>query len=146
MRWHYAMNSLPLQASPVEITALQKSCPFHNKRNEPPKNLIDVEKRIQGLQADLQRLVSQHTPKIKSNATTAERRAITTLSQTDNVTITKSDKGGEIVVMPTSDLHHLCNEHLGDKSTYEQLSKNPTNDIRFRGVTREGHEGRAHPH
>ena len=46
------------------------------------------------------------------------------------MTITKSDKGGEMVVMRTSHLQQLCLEHLNDTTTYEKLKKDPINSIR----------------
>ena len=53
------------------------------------------------------------------------------LAATKNVTLTRSDKGGEIVIMPTSTLHELNIEHLSDASTYKKLAKDPTPTLRL---------------
>ena len=46
------------------------------------------------------------------------------------MTIVRSDKGGELVVMNTTQLHGLTTDHLSDETTYKQLPKNPTEAMR----------------
>ena len=48
------------------------------------------------------------------------------------VTIVRSDKGGELVVMNTTQLHDLTTDHLSDETTYKNLPKNPTEAMRIR--------------
>ena len=130
MRWHYTMKRTNTPASPT----LDAICPsgFRNQRTEPPRTHKETEKAIQGFQTDLQQLIRKHNvAKTKRNTTSTERRAIIALKSTPDVTITKSDKGGEMVVMRTSQLQKLCLEHLGDTTTYEKLKKDPTNSIRI---------------
>ena len=102
-----------------------------SKRKEPPRDNI-VEKKIQMLQTDLQRLVTHCELNIKTNLTRKERDAIRDLCSKDDTIITRSDKGSEVVVMENSHLKRLCEEHLADALTYKRLKTNPTNSIRLR--------------
>ena len=69
----------------------------------------------------------------KYNVTKLERDAVVGHSPLEGrCTITKSDKGGKIVVTSSSTLMKLCMEHLNDQSTYEELRKDPTNSIRVK--------------
>ena len=89
-----------------------------------------LEKSIQGLQRALEILVSRKLTKMPSNLTHQEHQAITQLHKQADITIVRSDKGGELVVMTTSTLHDLTMEHLGDDSTYKKLPKDPTEKLR----------------
>ena len=128
MRWHHTMNPDNKTTTPT----LNSLCPFRSTRTEPPRNHKDTERAIQHLQTDLQQLVRKHDfDKTRTNTTRTDRNAITTLKSDEDITITKSDKGGEMVVMRDSQLRQLCLEHLNDTTTYEQLKNDPTNTIRI---------------
>ena len=80
---------------------------------------------------DMQNLVEKCKLSIKPNITRRERTALTELRSKEDTIITKSDKGGELVVMKELHLRKLCMEHLSDSTTYKQLTKDPTNEIRL---------------
>ena len=118
LRWGAAQPpSAQVSNDHITIPNLNQLCPFHSKRKEPPRDNIDVEKKIQMLQTDLQRLVTHCELNIKTNLTRKERDAIRDLCLKDDTVITRSDKGGEVVVMETSHLKRLCEEHLADALT-----------------------------
>ena len=137
MRWHYTIsenatstNNIPTATGTINIS---KICPFHNRRKEPPRTHLDTERAIQGLQSSCQRLVERFNPRyIKPNITRKEKEALISLRNQPEITVTRSDKGGEFVIMKTSELDRLCREHLNDRSTYEKLKRNPSNDIRLK--------------
>ena len=103
--------------------------PFERRRRAPLKRNKMLEKSIQGLQRALDILVSRKLPKMSSNLTRQEHQAITQLRKQADITIVRSDKGGELVVMKTSTLHDLTMEHLGDDLTYKKLPKDPTEKL-----------------
>ena len=128
MRWNTVMKNLVPNST--KHPSVAKVCPFHSYRKEPPREDPATEKTIQGLQLDMQRLVEKCDIRMKPNITKAGIRAIHDLTAKEDTVITKSDKGGEFVVMKTSHLRQLCQEHLTDTSTYEKLKSNPTDNIR----------------
>ena len=131
MRWHSTVNRTT--HSNIDHTAdINKACPFHNRRKEPPRDHRDVEKAIQALQMDLQQLVDRSELETKPNISKEERKAIAQIRNDPDTTITRSDKGGELVVMKTSNLQKLCLEHLADTSTYQKLKRDSTSEIRVR--------------
>ena len=77
------------------------------------------------------RFLAQAGTGVRPNITLAERSSVKELAATKNVTVTRSDKGGETVIMPTSTLHELNIEHLSDTSTYKKLAKDPTPTLRL---------------
>ena len=136
MRWQSAFSSLPPNVTPNSTIgttkgSLNKICPFHNSRREPPRDEIETERKIQNLQMDLQRIIENCNTQIQPNLTSKERRAITDLRNEADVVITRSDKGGEMVVMRASHLERLCLDHLGDATTYKKLEKDPSNALRI---------------
>ena len=136
LRWQSAMEAQPglnLAASGTNTnnTTLSKTCPFTTGRKEPPRKNYATEKEIQGLQMDMQNLVDKCKLSFTPNITIQERKAIADLRTKDDTIITRSDKGGELVVMKESRLKELCLAHLSDKKTYKRLKKDPTNDIRL---------------
>ena len=64
------------------------------------------------------------------NTTKKELQAIKQLSS-DTVLVTKSDKGGEMVVMRREDMQALILDHLQDTATYQLLRKDPTPSLRL---------------
>ncbi len=119
--------------TPTPTPSLNQTCPFRNRRTEPPQNHRNTEHAIQCLQTDLHRLIKNlKIEKIQPNMTSKERNSIIALRSEADITITKSDKGGEMVVMRTSQLQALCLEHLNDSTTYQRLKTNPTNEIRIK--------------
>ena len=92
---------------------------------------MDTENAIRGFQIDMQQIVSRNKCISHPNINRQERSAVVELARKDEITITRSDKGGEIVIMKTEELHHLNMEHLGDQSTYERLKSDPTKSLRL---------------
>ena len=66
------------------------------------------------------------------NITAKQYRSIKELASNDKVTVTRSDKGGEVVILPTTRMHRLNMDHLEDTSTYQRLQKDPTQTLRLR--------------
>ena len=137
IRWHHVHNTPNNATQPAKNVSstysINRLCPLCNKRTEPLRLNKDAKRAIQGLQTDLQRLVERFDPRtIRPNISRPEQKAIIELRNQENITITRSDKGGEMVVMKTNELQQLCLDHLNDSTTYERLKKNPTNTIRLK--------------
>ena len=130
LRWQSAMSSSTTK--PAVTDDLNKACPFHHNRKEPPRTNMQTEKAIQGPRTDLQRLVEKSNLQLTPNVTKAQKNALQELRENKETTVTGSDKGGEIVVMKNSSIENLCFEHLNDSATYKRLTKNTTNTIRLR--------------
>ena len=129
LRWHATATSM-VRNNTGPMADVKKACPFHSTRKEPPRTHMDTEKAIQGFQMDLQRLVEKfRMVKPVSNLPPAERKAVIELRSQPDTTITRSDKGGELVVMKTSTLHQMCLDHLSDSTTYTRFEKNVTKSI-----------------
>ena len=54
------------------------------------------------------------------------------LQLADDNTISRSTKGGKMVIMRTLKLEQLCIEHLSYTNTCEKLNKDPRKDIRIK--------------
>ena len=65
-----------------------------------------------------------------SNLTKAEREAITTLVKDDSIMILPADKGKCLVVMDREEYVNKMEEKLKDRTTYEPLAKDPTEEIK----------------
>ena len=117
-------------AGPTPIN-ISRKCPFKPKRMAPPRKNMDTENAIRGFQIDMQQIASRNKCISHPNINRQERSAVVELARKDEITITRSDKGGEIVIMKTEELHHLNMEHLGDQSTYERLKSDPTKSLRL---------------
>ena len=140
MRWQTFMEGPAAKTTPavqqntVNPSNLQKVCPFRNRRTEPPRVNKVAEKSIQGFQTDLELLISKQikhsTP---HNYTRKEKRALEDLRLQDDLLVTRSDKGGEMVIMHASLMENLCLEHLSDTTTYEKLKKDPTAEASYEG-------------
>ena len=63
-----------------------------------------IEKKIQNIQKDIQRIIERCDVHVNSNLPLAEQTALKELSKQENITITRSDRGGEMVVMKASHL------------------------------------------
>ena len=85
-------DSTPTENRP--LTNFRKMCPFHNRRPEPPRSNRNLERTIQCLQADIQRLIQRYNPRaIRPNISAyKELTSIRALRDLDDVTITRSDK------------------------------------------------------
>ena len=134
LRWQAAMEAQPglnivASGTNTNNTTLSKTCPFATGRKEPPRKNYATEKAIQELQMDVQNLVDKCKLSFTPNITIRERKAIADLRTKDDAIITRSDKGGELVVKKESRLKELCLAHLSDKMTCKRLKKDPTNDI-----------------
>ena len=68
----------------------------------------------------------------KPNISNEERKAIAQTRNNPDTTITRTDKGGELVVLKTSNLQKLCLEHLADTSTHQNLKRDSISEIRVR--------------
>ena len=90
----------------------------------------DLERTLKNVQVEFENLVKRtHLP--KPNLTGREYKAVKELRNHPELTIVKSDKGGELVVMNTTQLHDLTTDHLSDETTYKKLPKNPTEAMRM---------------
>ena len=113
-------------ATQPALSNLAKICSFHNTRSEPPRNNREVEKQIQRLQTDIQRLIERCDVQVRRNISLKEEQAVINLRNEEDRLITRSDKGGEMVVMNASHMDELCLDHLRDTTTYVKLNKDPT--------------------
>ena len=125
---HKDVSEIGTEDPPVSIS---RKCPFKPKRIAPPRTDINVESAIKGFQVDMERIVSRTRIRFHPNITAEQRSSIKELTSKNDITITRSDKGGEIVIMPTMKIHELSMEHLGDTATYHRLKKDPTQTLRL---------------
>ena len=139
MRWQAALEpsttsgtTTSSSTSTTTMLTLKKGCPFHNSRKEPPRDNIKTERAIQNLQIDLQRLIETCQLKIPNNISKAEKEAVLKLRDKDDILMTRSDKGGEMVVMKSSHMDRLCMEHLNDTNTYIRLAKDTSDSLRIK--------------
>ena len=139
MRWQAALEpsttsgtTTSSSTSTTTMLTLKKGCPFHNSRKEPPRDNIKTERAIQNLQIDLQRLIETCQLKIPNNMSKAEKEAVLKLRDKDDILMTRSDKGGEMVVMKSSHMDRLCMEHLNDTNTYMRLAKDTSDSLRIK--------------
>ena len=104
--------------------------PFHKGRKAPPRGNDDLERTLKNVQVEFENLVKRtHLP--KPNLTGREYKAVKELRNHPELTIVRSDKGGEFVVMNTTQLHDLTTDPLSDETTYKKLPKNPTEAMRM---------------
>ena len=134
MRWQSAY-SLPAKNKQSTSTAVTEqtlpACPFHSDRKDPPRDNPMIEKKIQNIQKDIQRIMERCDVHVNSNLPLTEQTAIKELSKQENITIT-SDKGREMVVMKALHLEKLRLEHRRDTTTYEKLKKDPSDALRLK--------------
>ena len=114
--------------APVSIS---DNCPFKLKRIAPPRTNMNIENSIKAFQVDMERIVSRTKSYQRRNITSHELNSIKELASNRDVTITRSDKGGEVVIIPTKRIHDLNMEHLGDTLTYQRLKKDLTHTLRL---------------
>ena len=90
MRWQSAY-SLPAQNKQSTSTAVTEqtlpACPFHSDRKEPPRDNPMIEKKIQNIQKDIQRIIERCVVHVNSNLPLTEQTAIKELSKQENITI-----------------------------------------------------------
>ena len=96
----------------TKVINIAKSCPFKARRTAPPRADPFTESAIKGFQLDVERIIARARTDVQPNITPAERSSIRERASTKNVPVTRSDKGGEIAIMPTSTLHKINMEHL----------------------------------
>ena len=63
--------------------------------------------------------------KYRSNLSTEEQIALTSLRQDNNIVIKKADKSSTVVIMNRADYIAEVERHLNDQSYYEKLHENP---------------------
>ena len=68
----------------------------------------------------------QSTPRLDSNLTRDEHRALKRLKNDEDIVILPADKGRVTVVMNKTDYHNKMDSLVDDKDTYELLKKDPT--------------------
>ena len=98
--------------------------PFHKGRKAPPRGNDDLERTLKNVQVELENLVKR-THLHKPNLTGRECEAVKELRNHAKVTIVRSDKGGELVVMNTTQLYDLTTDHLSDETTYKKITQKP---------------------
>ena len=57
----------------------------------------------------------------KANISHADRHVLKELREREDIVVTRSDEGGEMVIMKTEGMQELCREHLADSTTYCKL-------------------------
>ena len=63
------------------------------------------------------------------NLPKAERNAIKSLANNNNITIKPADKGGKIVIQDTMDYIKECEQQLNDTTYYRRLYSDPTQEM-----------------
>lgn len=132
LRWRTALRDSAATGIGNTFNIMNQDCPFNVKRRAPPRDNSDMEKSIKHFVADMERITrsaSKHLP--KPNTSQAELQSIKSLRDRKDVHVTKSDKGGEMVVMRDQDMRRLCQQHLDDPTTYTKLQKDPTPKLRL---------------
>ena len=114
---------------------IKKACPFKSRRKAPPNDDSQAEKAIRkfvGAMNTITKTALKEVRHISQNTTKEQLNAIKQLKSDNEILITKSDKGGEMVVMRENDMLALVNQHLTDRSTYEPLRTDPTDALRLK--------------
>ena len=62
----------------------------------------------------------------RDNLTKSEGQALLNLQKRNDIIITKTDKGGAVVILDIKDNINEANRQLNDTSNYEQLDFDPT--------------------
>ena len=115
----------------------QKWLPLSQLPERTPRDNITTEGAIRSLQIDLQRLIETCQLKIPNNISKEEKEAVLKLrdkDREDDILMTRSDKGGQMVVMKSSHMDRLsqCMEHLHDTNTYMKLAKDTSDSLRVK--------------
>ena len=126
MRWHHTLHPTTNQQHP------HSTHNAHSETRTPNCHvIIKTSNAVQGLQTDIRQMVRKHDfDKTPRNTTSTERNAIVALKSENDITVTRSDQGGELVVVRESQLHQFCLDHVIDTISYEQLQTDPTNATR----------------
>ena len=72
----------------------------------------------------------QSTPKLDSNFTREEHRALKRLQNDEDIVILPADKGRVTVVMDKTEYFDKMDSFVNDKRTYEELTVNPAPKLR----------------
>ena len=81
---------------------------------------------LTAIKFDLERLTIDSS---KPNLTYGERHALRSLVKNRGLIISKADKGDTTVIMATPQYLELAYKHLNDEKTYQQLDRDPTQEI-----------------
>ena len=128
----WVVNMSDRQLSVDEIKILQKGLNFAVTPNKIPvsKILSEVEVSIKNLDKsdkDLIRAqvcnITKNFTKIKTNITSQEKKALTSLRNDHSVVILKADKGNCTVILNTTEYESKMNDLLLDPTTYEEIKK-----------------------
>ncbi|XP_065180434.1 uncharacterized protein LOC135810995 [Sycon ciliatum] len=112
---------------------IKSECPFKIRRKAPPRDIDPAERSIKGFITDMERIMrtAGKWQNPKPNISHADRHALKELREREDIVVTRSDKGGEMVIMKAEDMQELCREHLADSTTYCKLQKDPTPTLRL---------------
>ena len=112
---------------------IKSECPFKIRRKAPPRDIDPAERSIKGFITDMERIMrtAGKWQNPKPNISHADRHALKELREREDIVVTRSDKGGEMVIMKAEDMQELCREHLADSTTYCKLQKDPTLTLRL---------------
>ena len=131
LRWkEHATNTQvsdgPDSGNPSTSPPFPRFCPFEGKRFPPPKATTIVE-RIQSLVDAVDRLIlrEQRHPTHKHNLSLSDRQLLKNM-RNDNYHYIPSDKGGEMVILTSTQYNSLSLAHLSDETTYRRITKDPT--------------------
>ena len=78
------------------------------------------------MENDINALMKEPARKLKSNLTYKEHAAMEEPAKRKDLIITNADKGGAVVIMNTDSYIKEANRHLSDKTSYKQLTQDPT--------------------
>ena len=86
-----------------------------------PRGNMNIENSIKAFQVDIERSVRRTKSNQRQNITSHELHSIKKLASNRDVTITRSDNGGKVVIISPKKIYDLNIEHLGDALPYESL-------------------------
>ena len=97
------------------------SNPYYNPPKDPSFNLNTYLSKVREC---ISRLI-QTPNRYKSNLTSKEHAALTSLAKNEEIVIKSADKGGKIVVMDKKEYKMACENNLSDRKFYEELAEDP---------------------
>ena len=101
--------------------------PKSNKKCRPDKNHHTVEMYIEATKNALEpEEQNSNRNKYYNNLTKAERKALKELAVSNDIIITKADKGGAVVIIDVEDYVKDAEHQLNNKDAYKKLQYDPT--------------------
>ena len=134
-KWVRNISSRPLDKTETQVLSYGLKHSITPKRIPTEKIVASVEAAL-SRQRDLPEPVKdnirsrvastiQSTPKLDSNFTREEHRALKRLQNDDDIVILPADKGRVTVVMDKTEFFDKMDSLVNDKRTYEELTFNP---------------------